>query len=35
MEEQLYRELAAEEAEHAAILQTEYARWQANKGGLL
>ncbi len=30
----LYKELAAEEREHAAILATEYARWQDNKPGL-
>ena len=30
----LYKELAAEEREHAAILTTEYARWQEGKAGL-
>lgn len=34
-EHQLYRELAAEEHEHAALLTTEYARWQAGKPGLM
>lgn len=34
-ERQLYRELAAEEREHAQLLSTEYARWQAGKPGLL
>lgn len=34
-ERRLYRELAAEERDHAAILATEYARWQAGKPGLL
>jgi acyl-coenzyme A synthetase/AMP-(fatty) acid ligase/rubrerythrin len=33
--EELYRELAAEEREHAAMLATEYARWRAGKPGLL
>jgi acyl-coenzyme A synthetase/AMP-(fatty) acid ligase/rubrerythrin len=33
-EQQLYRELAAEEQEHAAILATEYERWRAGKPGL-
>ena len=33
--EELYRELAAEEREHAAMLTTEYARWRAGKPGLL
>ncbi len=32
---QLYRELAAEEREHADILSAEFARWQAGKAGLL
>jgi len=31
----LYRELAAEEREHAALLATERARWRAGRGGLL
>ena len=30
----LYKELAAEEREHAAILATEYARWRSDKPGL-
>ena len=34
-EQQLYRELAAEEREHATLLSTEYARWQAGKPGVL
>ncbi|MFO1154082.1 MAG: hypothetical protein U1E42_10550 [Rhodospirillales bacterium] len=34
-ERQLYRELAAEEREHVALLSTEYARWQAGKPGIL
>jgi acyl-coenzyme A synthetase/AMP-(fatty) acid ligase/rubrerythrin len=33
--QELYRELAAEERDHAALLQTEYARWRAGKPGLL
>jgi glutamate synthase (NADPH/NADH) small chain len=32
---QLYRELAAEEHEHAELLTTEFARWEAGKPGLL
>lgn len=32
---QLYKELAAEEREHAALLSTEYERWKAGKAGLL
>ncbi|MDT3680172.1 MAG: ferritin family protein [Burkholderiaceae bacterium] len=34
-EQQLYRELAAEEREHVQMLSTEYARWQLGKPGLL
>lgn len=34
-ERQLYRELAAEEFEHVALLQTEYDRWKAGRPGLL
>ena len=34
-ERQLYRELAAEEREHAEMLTTEHARWKAGKPGLL
>jgi acyl-coenzyme A synthetase/AMP-(fatty) acid ligase/rubrerythrin len=33
-EQQLYRELAAEEREHADTLSTEYARWRAGLPGL-
>ncbi|MDP3084064.1 MAG: AMP-binding protein, partial [Rubrivivax sp.] len=33
-EQQLYRELAAEEREHAEMLGTEYARWRDGKPGL-
>ena len=35
MEQQLYRELAAEEREHVDLLTTEYARFKAGKPGLL
>lgn len=35
LEAQLYRELAAEEREHAALLMTEYERWGHGKAGLL
>ena len=34
-EHQLYRELAAEEREHADLLSTELERWQGGKAGLL
>lgn len=34
-EQQLYKELAAEEREHVALLATEYDRWRAGKPGLL
>lgn len=34
LEQQLYRELAAEESEHAAVLATEYARLDSGKPGL-
>jgi hypothetical protein len=34
-ERQLYRELAAEEREHLALLSTEYERWKQGKPGLL
>ena len=34
-ERQLYRELAAEEREHADLLATEFARWRDGKPGLL
>ena len=33
--QQLYKELAAEEKEHVAILETELGRWKAGKPGLL
>ena len=35
VEEQLYRELAAEEREHVALLTTELDRWKLGKPGLL
>lgn len=35
LEQQLYRELAAEERDHAELLSTEYARWRQGKPGLL
>jgi len=35
VERDLYKELAAEEREHVAILTTEYERWKAGKAGLL
>jgi rubrerythrin len=35
VEKDLYKELAAEEREHVALLTTEYARWKAGKAGLL
>jgi hypothetical protein len=34
-ERELYRELAAEEREHVAILTTELERWKLGKPGLL
>ncbi len=34
-EQQLYRELAAEEREHADLLATEFKRWQSGKPGLM
>ncbi|HEY7726078.1 MAG TPA: NADPH-dependent glutamate synthase [Anaeromyxobacteraceae bacterium] len=34
-EQQLYKELAAEEQEHVALLTTEYERWKVGKPGLL
>lgn len=34
-EQQLYRELAAEEREHVELLTTEYRRWQTGKAGIL
>src|SRR5437667_5174667 len=33
--QRLYRELAAEEREHAALLRTEQARWHERKSGLV
>ncbi|HRD95173.1 MAG: hypothetical protein JNK55_14495 [Rubrivivax sp.] len=35
IERELYAELAAEEREHVALLDTEYARWKAGKAGIL
>ncbi|HEX4885150.1 MAG TPA: ferritin family protein [Casimicrobiaceae bacterium] len=35
VEQQLYRELAAEEREHVELLTTEFRRWAAGKPGLL
>jgi len=35
VEQELYKELAAEEREHVAIMTTEYDRWRAGKPGLL
>ena len=35
VERQLYKELAAEEREHVALLTTELERWQAGKPGLM
>jgi rubrerythrin len=35
IERELYRELAAEEREHVALLTTEYRRWQTGKAGIL
>jgi rubrerythrin len=35
MERQLYKELAAEERDHVALLTTEYERWKVGKPGLL
>lgn len=34
-EHELYRELAAEEEEHVALLETEYQRWSKGKAGRL
>jgi len=34
-EQQLYRELAAEEVEHVALLETELQRWSAGRAGLI
>jgi rubrerythrin len=35
VESELYKELAAEEREHVALLTTEYKRWEAGKAGIL
>lgn len=35
VESELYRELAAEEREHVALLSTEFRRWEAGKAGIL
>jgi glutamate synthase (NADPH) small chain len=35
VEQQLYRELAAEEVEHVAMLETEFALWSRGREGLL
>lgn len=35
LEHELYRELAAEEREHATLLGTEYARWREGQPGLM
>ena len=35
VEQQLYKELAAEEREHVELLTTEYERWKLGKPGLL
>ncbi len=35
MEQQLYKELAAEEREHADLLRTERDRWKQGKAGIL
>ena len=35
VEHGLYKELAAEEREHVALLDTEFRRWQAGKAGIL
>jgi hypothetical protein len=34
-EQQLYKELAAEEREHVDLLTTEFERWKAGKPGIL
>lgn len=34
-EEELYRELAAEEVEHVELLETEFQRWSKGKAGML
>jgi rubrerythrin len=35
VEQQLYKELAAEEREHVALLTTEFERWKLGKPGIL
>ena len=35
VEQQLYKELAAEECEHVELLSTEFRRWQSGKAGIL
>jgi len=35
VERELYKELAAEEREHVALLNTEYRRWETGKAGIL
>lgn len=35
VENGLYKELAAEEREHVALITTEYERWKSGKAGLL
>jgi len=35
VESELYKELAAEEREHVALLTTEYRRWETGKAGIL
>jgi rubrerythrin len=34
-EQELYRELAAEEVEHVALLETEFKRWSVGKAGMM
>lgn len=35
VERELYKELAAEEREHVALLTTEFRRWESGKAGIL
>ena len=35
VESELYKELAAEEREHVALLSTEFRRWETGKAGIL
>ncbi len=35
VERELYKELAAEEREHVALLSTEFTRWETGKAGIL